>query len=187
MKWIIHKNFKSFSNQTVTYNCEQEKENFLFSTHHLKQEPHRRRNLSICPWLTFQDLLNEILSPYVYNKLDEILPVSEKLLPSRKGKERKRKKKQNWIDDDRCQKKLFHFSSPRLHSRIYLTLTRIERENLERKRFSNDPSNDNPSSQAQLLNPCACNGKVVPSSIRTLLKIDRILRFEDSTRLPTEL
>ena len=114
-------------------------------------------------------------------------PCPRNYYPREKEKKEKEKKKQNWIDDDRCQKKLFHFSSPRLHSCIYLTLTRIERENLERKRFSNDPSNDNPSSQAQLLNPCACNGKVVPSSIRTLLKIDRILRFEDSTRLPTEL
>lgn len=146
------------------------KTNFLFLIYHFKQEPHRRRNLSICPWLTFQDLLNEILSLYVYNKLDEILPVSEELLEQ---------KKKNQIDDNRCEK-TFSLLLSQLHSYL-LNL------NSDRKReFGTKTFSDLTIPRTTILLPkrnCltrACNSKVMPrpSSINPLKSIESASRIQ---------
>lgn len=101
-----------------------------------------------------------------------------KFCPCLKNYSRKKKKKARSTTID--AKKLFHFSC-RNYIRIYLTLTRIERENLERKSNS-----DLTIPRTTILLPkrnCltrACNSKVMPrpSSINPLKSIESASRIQ---------
>lgn len=100
---------------------------FFFFDTSLQTREHRWRNLSVSLAHFLGDLLNEILSLYVY-KLDEILPASQ-LLASWE-------KKQNWIDHPMPSATRKHFlflSRIILHSYLFSYFnSQKEREKLSK-------------------------------------------------------